>query len=443
MTRAEARDRTTRTIDAGSAGGSDTDSDTASAPADLGPDDAGTLLGELVDMPALVGAVGLTADSDAPASNDHASAALVPISMPTDPPAALPLFPLLALGPAADAAASADVFGDYGRRSAENTKRAQEWDLRVFAQYLAAAGDVANTPAAIADCAKALLEDPARWAGLTFGTVDGFVRWQLAEGYAIGTVNRRLATIKAYAKACMTAGVLSAEGYTKIQGVRGFGHAQGRNVDAERARTRRGSKKAQSVVIPKELARTLKFGHPDDPQGRRDSVICCLLLDHGLRVGELAGLCVEDFTLGSPAESYMRFYRPKVDKVQVHVLTVDTYQAVHEYLERDCTGFTPASTEPLLCGSRRSGRLTHVGLRANTLSDRVKVLGGRVMSADGSYPLQRLSPHESRHYWATQALRHGTSTDALRRAGGWSSVAMPLLYALEAEVANEGVTLPR
>jgi integrase len=57
--------------------------------------------------------------------------------------------------------------------------------------------------------------------------------------------------------------------------------------------------------------------------------------------------------------------------------------------------------------------------------------------------LERLSPHDCRHYWATQALRHGTTTEALRRAGGWSSAAMPLLYALEAEVANEGVTLPR
>jgi integrase len=355
----------------------------------------------------------------------------------------LPLLPLLALGPAADAAASADVFGDYRRRMAENTKRAQDWDLRVFAQYLAAAGSIANTPESIAACAEALLEGPARWAGLTFGTVDGFVRWQLAEGYAIGTVNRRLATVKAYAKACLYAGVLTAEGYTKIEGVRGFGHTQGRHVDAGRERARRGSKKAQPVVIPPELARTLKYAHADDPQGRRDSVICCLLLDHGLRVGELAGLVVEDFSLSGPTQSYMRFYRPKVDKVQVHLLTVDAYQAVHAYLERDRAAFTPARSGPLLCGSRRSGRLTHVGMRANTISDRVKVLGGRVQGIDGSYPLERLSPHDCRHFWATQALRHGTTTEALRRAGGWSSAAMPLLYALEAEVANEGVTLPR
>jgi integrase len=82
-------------------------------------------------------------------------------------------------------------------------------------------------------------------------------------------------------------------------------------------------------------------------------------------------------------------------------------------------------------------------MRANTVFDRVKVLGGRVLGPDGSYPLERLSPHDCRHYWATQALRHDTMTEALRRVGGWSSAAMPLLYALEAEVANEGVPLPR
>jgi integrase len=41
-------------------------------------------------------------------------------------------------------------------------------------------------------------------------------------------------------------------------------------------------------------AKVLK-SQPDSPQGRRDVLLMCLLLDHGLRVGEAIRLEVVDF----------------------------------------------------------------------------------------------------------------------------------------------------
>ena len=52
-----------------------------------------------------------------------------------------------------------------------------------------------------------------------------------------------------------------------------------------------------------------------------------------------------------------------------------------------------------------------------------------------------LSPHDLRHYWATQAARNGTPMDRLQDAGGWSSLAMPARYIEAAKIANDGVNL--
>ena len=101
-----------------------------------------------------------------------------------------------------------------------------------------------------------------------------------------------------------------------------------------------------------------------------------------------------------------------------------------------------AAQGPLLCGSRRGGRLTHVGMRANALSARVRALGAQV-AVNGHYPLATLSPHDCRHYWATMAFRAGADIKAVQDAGGRSSAAIPMLYALAAEIANEGIVLPQ
>ena len=52
---------------------------------------------------------------------------------------------------------------------------------------------------------------------------------------------------------------------------------------------RLGLKKAEPVSISTHQAKALK-DQPDTPRGRRDGLLMCLLLDHGLRVGEVAKL---------------------------------------------------------------------------------------------------------------------------------------------------------
>jgi len=92
-----------------------------------------------------------------------------------------------------------------------------------------------------------------------------------------------------------------------ISMIKGYSRKEGKHINAQRSVSRRGYKKADAVHISEKQARKLK-NHPDTPQGRRDALLMCLLLDHGLRVGEVVRLTVGSFDLKA---GVMRFYRPK------------------------------------------------------------------------------------------------------------------------------------
>lgn len=322
-------------------------------------------------------------------------------------------------GQIANRHAEAGVFEGYTERQADNTLRRQRADLAVFADFLCAAG--------IVECPTAdqLMTLPTSWQGVTWGMVEGFRNWQVSQGYAVGSVNVRLSTVKTYAKLATKAGVLSATDHALIKAVEGYSRKEAKRVDERRDQTRTGHKKAAAVSLTKEQADALKT-QPDTPQGRRDAVIMALLLDHGLRVGELAALEVSAFNL---KEKTFTFYRQKVDKFQTHKLTADSLAALRAWLSTDAPALGL-----LLRGSRKGGHLMAAGMTERSLTERVCVLGEAV-------GVRGLSAHDLRHYWATRAARQGTDPFALQEAGGWASLAMPRRYVEAAKIANEGVKL--
>lgn len=330
---------------------------------------------------------------------------------------------LAQLGQAANQAAAAHTFADYHRRKARHTRRRQQADLALFAEFLANAGGEPGN----------LFEDPESWQGITWGLVKAFVEWQLSEGYAIGSINVRLSTVKTYAKLAARAGMIDPAALALIRTVEGYRAAEGKRVDEARAAadlpTRTGHKKATATPLTPDQAQRLKSAHTDDPQGRRDRLLMCLLLDHGLRAGEVAGLKVNHILLNEKPPM-MQFIRPKVDKEQRHRLTPDTLESVRAYLASDAPALGP-----LLRASRKGGELVSDGMTVQAITGRVRYLGQQLLGLEG------LSAHDCRHYWATQAARSGTPIDRLMDAGGWNSHAMPLRYVEAAEIANEGVKL--
>jgi len=309
-------------------------------------------------------------------------------------------------------------FDDYLSRKADNTVVAQRSDLLHFSVYLHDVG-VQNTPNE-----DQLQTDPLAWRGVTWGLVDGFVKWQLTQGHAITSINRRLSTIKVYAKLASQAGMIDAQELALIKTVTGYAKNEARRIDARRPVTRVGDKKRTPTRITHDQARQLKAS-PDTPQGRRDTLIMCLLLDHGLRVGEVVLLRAENFDVEG---GLFYFERPKVDGAQVHKFSNDTLHALQGYIG---AGDAP-KTGPLLRGSRKSGALTHAGISDRAIQARVRFLGEQIGLFD-------LSPHDCRHYWATYWAKK-VDVIQLQEAGGWSSLEMPRRYIERAKIANIGMT---
>lgn len=332
-------------------------------------------------------------------------------------------------GQLANGAAAAGLCADYRERLAANTRRRHDNTLALFAACL---GDPQPAGAGIpgAPSGPELAHDPAAWAGLTWGLLALFLRYLLRGGYAIGTVNGHLSTVKSYARRAMLAGVLDRGEYGAMLAVKGYRPGAAKHVDELRPVTRGGrlarAKKADPVPVTPGQAAALRR-QPNTPQGRRDALLLALLLDHGLRCGELAGLQVTDLDLEA---GELRFYRPKVNKTQTHVLTPAARRAARAYIE---AGDAPAMGA-LLRASQKGGALTGAGMTVRAITDRVRTLGAAV-GLDG------LSAHDLRHFWATRAARNGTPLDRLQEAGGWASPAMPLRYVEAARIANEGVNL--
>jgi integrase len=224
-------------------------------------------------------------------------------------------------GQAANDQAAQVTFADHTARKADNTIRRKIADLALFEIFLNGAGVPAS----------GLFEDPQTWAGVTWGIVEAFKVWQLKNGYAIGSIIGRLSTVRMYAMLAGKAGTIPAEESILICSVEGYAHKEARHIDDKRRadgmRTRTGAKKAESVTIPADIADALKE-QPNTPQGRRDALLMCLLLEHGLRVGEVGLLTAKNFDLKAGT---LIFYRPKVSKTQTHELTANTREAASAY----------------------------------------------------------------------------------------------------------------
>lgn len=335
---------------------------------------------------------------------------------------------LRAVGEAANRAGSHHVFNAYRARKAENTLRRQDADLRAFEAFLNLVLERTGTGLAVP--ADALRQDPAFWSGITWGLVEAFVQSRLRDGYAASMANFQLSTIKVYAGLAAQAGALPEHELPLIQAIKALRRSEAVRVDEKRSVSRVGRKKPQPVEITDALAEALIDQRTDTPQGRRDRLLMCLLLRHGLRVSEIVRLEAENFDL---ERGIFKFYRPKVTKTQIHEMTEDTLAAAKAFFY---SGDAPTSG-PLFSESNRDGRLDQkrrgkVAVTTRGINDRVRTLG-KIIGLD------TLSPHDCRHFWATQAAADDVPLERLKQAGGWSSVHMPIRYISDAEIANQGM----
>lgn len=333
-------------------------------------------------------------------------------------------------GQAANDTAGRYTFADHTQRKADNTIRRKRADIALFETFL----NECQIPA------RDLFDNPAAWTGITWGIVKAFGEWQLTKGYAIGSVNGRLSTVRTFASLAAQAGAISPDELRMIQTVKGYSSKEAKHIDEKRradgTATRQANeagkarKKAEAATIPEDIAQALK-AQPDTPQGKRDALLMCLMLDHGLRVEEVAILTRKAFDLKAGT---FTFYRPKVDKTQTHTMTPATREAARAYLK-----YAPEAgiiwRKSNKGQSKLSGQMSETSA-TRQINRRVELLGRHA-------GIEGLSPHDCRHYAATFEARKGTPVDRLVDMFGWNSPAMAFRYIEAAHIANEGTARVR
>ena len=157
--------------------------------------------------------------------------------------------------------------------------------------------------------------------------------------------------------------------------------------------TRKGRKKGERILLDDDQATAIK-DQPDTPAGRRDKLLVCLALDHGLRVSELASLQRSDFDL---AAGTVTFDRSETVRRDTHNLSQDTLEAARNYFAADIPGF----------GS--IWRPGHAGQDTSTraISRRIRALGKRIA-------IDNLSPRSKAHLGDQRGQKYPLRQAALR-----------------------------
>ncbi len=412
------------------------------------------------------------------------------------------------LGTLVTEAASTLVLEDRRWRSAHRTQLRQHDDLVRFARFLAELATHAGLPFTDPRAyAERLATDLGEWQSITWGHVQAHMAWMLDRGYAVGTIDNALSTLKVYARLAQRAGTLAAEDLTRILDLHPFGYRGGLIVDDHRPadkRRRPGAKKGQPTTITPEEAQILKHAHPDNPRGRRDALLLTLLIDHGLRVGEVVALQLEDIegldgTEGIGDDQKVLQEQEGLDETTGPIER--TQYALNALPTDEPGGAGRVAGQARLRRTRsaqtiaaRSARATPSTVLLRVRRPKVKKEQRHALTPDCVSALRRylevrrmvepatigpllcatqphnpalvvvgmtengihkrvkslgrellgvedLGPHDLRHFWATSAARGKTPFDRLVRAGGWNSPAMPLRYIDAEEVANTGVVL--
>ncbi|MEM9773989.1 MAG: tyrosine-type recombinase/integrase [Chloroflexota bacterium] len=351
----------------------------------------------------------------------------------------------IAIGEIANSAAGQNTFEEYQKRKSSNTLLAQQSDLNLFLEFINAIYDKtegSELEVSFRLYPNQLYTDPAAWQLITHGLLTLYKNFLENEGYALSSINRSVSTIRKYASLATTAGYIQPTTNLQIQGVKGYLGAEAHHVDSNRDQTRKSSKKSDAVAIPRKVVKTLKSpeNYPENDMGLRDRLILCLLLDHGLRSSEVAGLDINQFDFEA---GIMQVYRQKTNTTDRLYISNDTADALFDYLKNESIEAADHKIDQLLWSATKGGRLRPKPMTRSGVSKVVSKYG-KLMAVQFNIPsLSKLSAHDGRHQWATDVLASGAQIDQLQQAGGWKSPSMPLRYVNKRKVANEGINLDR
>jgi len=179
-------------------------------------------------------------------------------------------------------------------------------------------------------------------------------------------------------------------------------------------------------LSPAEVRRLVTSVDLNGRNGHRDLAIVQLLLQTGIRIGELAALSVGDVALNK-RDGSVRIQAERTDAERVVPLNTAARRALQDYLN---SRGEPLATEPLFLSERRQR------MRIVTIQHRVK----KYLSCAGR---EDLSADDLRQHFATQLYEKTGKLTAVQQALGHRSVVTTARYARatrqEIEEAVEGL----
>jgi integrase len=320
----------------------------------------------------------------------------------------------LAIGQAANQAATGWLFHEYRMTKAPHTIRRQDADLALFTDFLVTVQMIRG---------KSLRTEARAWEGITWGLVDAFVKWQLKAGYTIGSIGVRLSTVKVYARLAWRAGVIPDNEHMLIQAVKAYSGVAGERVDQHRKRTRIGTKKAQAnVLTPGKWRRMMALADGATVKGARDRMALALMFELGLRASETAALNVDDY---DQANGTLKVYRIKTHKHQTLRLKELTRRAIDEWLD-----VSEIISGPMVRRMSKHEVMTIARITTRGLCYLARQYGALV-------GIPNLSPHDGRHSRSTARAAEGASLVELRDEMGHSKRSMtPLRYMEQAHTVD-------
>jgi site-specific recombinase XerD len=166
------------------------------------------------------------------------------------------------------------------------------------------------------------------------------------------------------------------------------------------------------VAVPsaEDVKKLLATCDTDTLEGRRDAAIIRLFADSGIRLTELTNLTVGDVELDTGTIRVLG----KGSRVRLVSFGARTAKAIDRYLRK--RDGHPDATLPHLWLGRR-GRMTGSGIRQMT------------WRRSGEAGIDRLHPHQLRHFFSHQWLASGGSEGDLMQLNGWTTRSMVTRYA--------------
>jgi site-specific recombinase XerD len=170
-----------------------------------------------------------------------------------------------------------------------------------------------------------------------------------------------------------------------------------------------------AVLADVDVSRLLAACKGTDFISRRDLAILSLMLDTGLRRGELAGLRVGDLNLGQMV-AFVEATTSKSRRGRAVAFGASTAKAITRYLRHPKA---PRGPQEPLWRARTGLPLTGNEIY-HTIRRRATQVGLRV------------HPHQLRHTWASSMLGSGHSEGDVMALGGWSDRSMLNRYGASA-----------